>query len=101
MVCVGLQQFAEFAAFFSVPASSRKFRLLATNQKAGGSNPSGRATPCMLCSDLVEAGFATHDLLFLKNGRDHRGHPTRHGCAAVIGFSLGLRNSATVCLNVA
>ena len=44
MVCVGLQQFAEFAAFFSVPASSRKFRLLATNQKAGSSNPSGRAT---------------------------------------------------------
>jgi len=44
MVCVGLQQFAEFAAFFSVPASSRKFRPLATNQKAGSSNLSGRAT---------------------------------------------------------
>jgi len=43
MVCVGLQQFAEFAAFFSVPASSRKFRLLATNQKVGSSNLSGRA----------------------------------------------------------
>ena len=33
MVCAGLQQFAEFAPFFSVPASSRKFRPLATNQK--------------------------------------------------------------------
>jgi len=44
MVCVGLQQFAEFAAFFSVPASSRKFRLLATNQKVGSSNLSGRSS---------------------------------------------------------
>jgi len=44
MVCVGLQQFAELAAFFSVPASSRKFRPLATNQKVGSSNLSGRAT---------------------------------------------------------
>ena len=43
MVCVGLQQFAEFAAFFSVPASSRKFRPLATNQKVGSSNLSGRS----------------------------------------------------------
>ena len=38
MVCVGLQQFAELAAFFSVPASSRKFRPLATNQKVVSSN---------------------------------------------------------------
>jgi len=44
MVCAGLQQFAEFAPFFSVPASSRKFRPLATNQKVGSSNLSGRAT---------------------------------------------------------
>jgi len=51
MVCVGLQQFAEFAAFFSVPASSRKFRLLATNQKVGSSNLSGRAIP-FRCNDL-------------------------------------------------
>ena len=43
MVCVGLQQFAELAAFFSVPASSRKFRPLATNQKVGSSNLSGRS----------------------------------------------------------
>jgi len=53
MVCVGLQQFAEFAAFFSVPASSRKFRPLATNQKAGGSNPSGRANPNILSSSVL------------------------------------------------
>ena len=44
MACAGLQQLAEFAAFFSVPASSREFRPLATNQKVGSSNLSGRAT---------------------------------------------------------
>ena len=50
---------------------------------------------------LADHSFTTHDLLFFKNGRDYRGYPTHHGCAAVIGFSLGLRNSAMVCLNVA
>jgi hypothetical protein len=44
MVNAGLQQFVNFAAFLSVPASSRKFRPTATNQKAGSSNLSGRAT---------------------------------------------------------
>jgi hypothetical protein len=44
MVSAGLQQFVDFAAFLSVPASSRKFRPTATNQKAGSSNLSGRAT---------------------------------------------------------
>ena len=44
MVSAGLQQFADFTAFFSVPASSCKFGPPATNQKVGSSNLSGRAT---------------------------------------------------------
>ena len=51
MVCAGLQRLAEFAAFFSVPASSRKFRTLATNQKVGSSNLSGRATKILIIKD--------------------------------------------------
>ena len=44
MVSAGLQQFADFAAFFSGPASSCKFGPAATNQKVGSSSLSGRAT---------------------------------------------------------
>jgi hypothetical protein len=44
MVSAGLQQLFDFVAFFSVPASSRKFRPPATNQKVGSSSLSGRAT---------------------------------------------------------
>ena len=61
MVCVGLQQFAEFAAFLSVPASSRKFRRLATNQKVGSSNLSGRATysfPIFHLHDVFVSSFS-------------------------------------------
>ena len=64
-----------------------------TNQKAGGSH-------CYLANSSKRASPPTI-FFFLKNGRDYRGHPTHHGCAAVMGFSLGLRNSAMVCLNVA
>ena len=38
MVSAGLQQLFDLGAFFSAPASSRKFRPRATNQKVGSSN---------------------------------------------------------------
>ena len=43
MVGAGLQQLFDCAVFLSVPASSRKFRPPATNQKFGSSNRSGRS----------------------------------------------------------
>jgi len=49
MVSADLQQFVDFAAFSSVPASSRKFRPLATNQKAGVRISQG--APLLLESD--------------------------------------------------